>query len=408
MLASAGALAFARRAHADDAPPGSAEFDLLVKDGRYLPLLRFYQGQTSTAGQWLAAQLAAMTGDEEAAYAVPDAAAAVPVPDLAGCRGADALSTIVQAARSRRIVILNEAHHASRCRAFAATLAERLAAEGFAVFGAEAIDNATRPSTAAVALNAGHAVTPELGWYLADPVYAEMVRSGRRHGYRFAAYEARAGQLQGTSGDAAIEAREDAEANNFIADVLDRDPKARILVVCGYDHVLKAAGPDGQLWFAARLKAKSGIDPLCISQSWGLPSPAGDEPALKAVLDAVSPTAPVVLFDAHDRPVNPSRGNAVDVEVIHPRLPAVDGRPGWLAALPGRKRAVFTLSALAGAHDLVQAVPDTEAATANAVPSDQYPLPLGAKDAVFYLAEGHYQIRLETDDGRTVLGSLKV
>ncbi|GAA0582101.1 hypothetical protein [Rhizomicrobium electricum] len=405
LLASAAALAWTPRSFAEDGPPGSAEFDLLMKEGRYLPLLRFYQSQGTTAAAWLTAQLAAMTGDEAAAFAVPDSAPRA-VPDLADCRAVDALETIVQAARSRQIVILNEAHHASRCRAFAAQLAARLHGEGFTVFAGEAFDNSAHPSAAATALNAGGSVTPQLGWYLADPVYAEMVRAMRRRGTRFAAYEARAVQLQGTSGDSEIEAREDAEANNFIADVLGPHPKARVLVLCGYDHVVKTATADGRMWFAARLKAKTGIDPLCVAQSWGLPSMGGEEPALKAVLDTFAFTAPAILFDKHDRPFNPSLANTVDVEVIHPRLAAVDGRPGWLAT--GRKRAPFALSALVGPHDLIQAVPAEEAAAPNVVPADQYPLLPGAREAVFFLHEGRYEVRLETDDGRRVLGELKV
>jgi hypothetical protein len=160
------------------------------------------------------------------------------------------------------------------------------------------------------------------------------------------------------------------------------------------------------MWFAGRLRAKTGIDPLCVAQSWALPMPGSEEPALKAVLDTFSPAAPAVLFDNHDRPFNPSMAGAVDVEVIHPRLAPVDGRPGWLAA--GRKRAAFALSALVGPHDLIQAVPANEAAAPNAVPSDQYPLVPGAREAVFFLHEGRYEIRLETDDDRRVLGELKV
>lgn len=400
VLVSAAATVLAASARAD-AAPGSEEYAALMDEGRYLPLLDFYQN--NPAAVWLSAQLAAMTGDEEAAFAVP-ATAPLPVPDLSGVKTADAVETIALAARSRRIVILNEAHHASRCRAFAAAVAERLAAEGFSCFAAETFDNAERPSAAAAALNAGGAVTPKTGWYAADPVYAEMLRRARRRGYHFAAYEARAAQLGG-SGE--IDAREDAEANNFIATILDADPRARVFVICGYDHVLKAAGADGRMWFAARLKAKTGIDPLCISQSWGLPPPApmAEEPALKAVLDTLAPAVPVVLFDAQDRPVCLSRSQ-IDVEVIHPRLAKIDGRPGWLAV--GRTRAPFALAALTAPHDLIQAVPLSEAGTPNAVPSDQYPLAAGVREAVFYLSEGDYQIRLETSDGRSVLGQIKV
>ena len=411
LLAAAAAMTVAPLGRAEEAP-GTEETRLWLEQGRYLPLLTFYRdlAETDPAMSWMAAQLAAMAGDEDAAFELPPAPTLPPL-DLTGCRTADALDTIVAAARNRQIVILNEAHHASRCRAFAGLVAARLAGEGFSVFAAETFANATRPSAAAEALNGGAPVTPALGWYLADPVYAETVRAARRRGYRFAAYEARAAQVAGTSGAQQLEAREDGEANNFIADILERNPKARVFVTCGYDHLRKAEAGDGRMWFAARLKAKTGIDPLCISQSWGVPppDPAREPLALKAILDQFSPAAPVVVFDHNNEALRHSAPKAaVDLEVVHPRLAQVDGRPGWLAALPGRNKMRFTMPGLVDAYSVVQAVPAGENTAPNAVPSDQYPLKLGAREAVFFLTEGPYEIRLETDDGRSVLGQLKV
>ncbi len=409
LLASAAAAIIAGRAPAEE-PLGAEETLLLVQQGRYLPVLQFYRSMaTSNAAMaWMAAQISAMAGDEAAAFSVP-AAAPLPLPDLTGCFAADAVETIAQAARTRRVVILNEAHNISRCRAFAGVVAARLRAEGFTVFAAETFDNA-KPSTSKP-LNTGAPITPALGWYMADPVYAETVRTARRKGFRFAAYEARPQQMAGAESAQQIEVREDAEANNFIADILDRDPKVRVFVMCGYDHVRKTPDANGQMWFAARLKAKTGIDPLCISQDWSVPppDPIPEDPALMAILDAFLPTAPVVVFDRAKAPLHVGRPQAaVDVEVIHPRLRPVDGRPGWLASLPGRKRAPFALAAAAAAGDLIQAIPAHETSAAGAVPSDQYPLKDGSREAVFFLTEGTYEIRLETDDGRSVLGQLKV
>jgi hypothetical protein len=288
-------------------------------------------------------------------------------------------------------------------------VAARLRDEGFNVFAAETFDNFT--ASASAPLNTDAPITPALGWYLADPVYAEAVRAARRQGFRFAAYEARPYQMAGAAPDQQIEVREDAEANNFIANILERDPKARVFVSCGYDHVRKTPDTNGQMWFAARLKAKTGIDPLCISQDWSVPppEPVPEGAALMAILDAFLPAAPVVVFDRAKAPLHVGRPQgAVDVEVIHPRLRPVDGRPSWLAGLPGRKRAAFKLTEAAEAGDLIQAVPASETAAAGAVPSDQYPLKEGSREAVFFLTEGTYEIRLETDDGRSVLGQLKV
>lgn len=407
LFTAAAAMIVAGRAPAEE-PLGAEETRLLVEHGRYLPLLQFTRSMAAanTTMAWMATQLSAMIGDEEAAFNVP-ATAPLALPDLTGCIAADAVETIAQAARSRRIVILNEAHNISRCRAFAGVVASRLRGEGFTVFAAETFDNAT--AAAINPLNAGAPITPALGWYLADPVYAEMVRAARRKGFRFAAYEAKPRQMAGAVQQ--IEVREDAEANNFIANILDRDPKARVFVTCGYDHVRKAPDASGQMWFAERLKAKTGIDPLCISQDWSVPppDPMPEQPALMAILDDFTPDAPVVVFDRAKAPLIVGRPQgAVDIEVIHPRLRAVDGRPGWLAGMPGRKRAPFALAAAAEAGTLIQAVPASETGTAGAVPSDQYPLKEGSREAVFFLTAGSYEIRLESDDGRNVLGQLKV
>lgn len=406
-LASLASLGVAPRGFAQS--PGSEEQRLLTEEGRYLPLLRYFQRQDGLTARWLAAQVAAMTGDEDGAFAITDTVA-MAEPDLTGARSEDAVEAIARAAQNRRIVILNEANQVSRCRGFAGVLACRLAKEGFNVFAAETFVNTSHPPFAVDALNSGAAVTPALGWYLADPVFAETIRVVRAHGYRFAAYEVRAEQAASAAPGQAVEVREDAEANNLIANVLSRDPHARVFVYCGFGHVLKTAAADGQLWFAAKLKAKTGIDPLCITQAWTVPppDPLQEPEAVRVVLDHFKPSAPIVVHTQSGSPLRLSMPPAgVDVEVYHPRVEPVDGRPGWLATL-GRKKVRFGLPAGFSASGLVQAVPAQEAHVPNAVPSDQYPLPLGAKDAVFYLNPGDYVVRVEDEDTRQDIGTLKV
>lgn len=389
---------------------------LLTEEGRYLPLLRQMQADapSNPAMHDPLAQVLAMTGDEQAAW---DGATTrnLTAPELSECTAQDALEAIVAAAKNRQIVILNEAHHVSRCRVFAERLMEESRFEGFTFFAAETFTNAERawPNQAMQALNSGAPLTATLGWYLADPVFAEMVRAARRLGYHFASYEVRPDQMQGAgaSPEQQIEVREDAEANNFIAHILDANPKARIFVYCGYDHVLKAEVFNHQLWFAARLKAKSGIDPLCISQAWTVPPPVGlaEEDTLAAILDQFRPEKPVILRDKSGEAVRLSTAKtALDFEVIHPRLNEVQGRPGWLASAPGRKEARFKLADIPVENALLQAVPAEETANPAAIPSDQYPAPVNAREAVFFLKPGRYEVRVENEEERHVLGTLSV
>lgn len=389
---------------------------LLQEEGRYLPLLRELQAgltQNPSLRDPLA-QLLAMTGDEAGAFSGWQR----PFPtgiDLAAAAMEEALEAILGAAKHRQIVILNEAHNISRCRAFAEALMTRLHAEGFTHFAAETFSSTARSGADAeiTALNQGAPLTARTGWYVADPVYAEMIRAARALGYHFAAYEMRPDQLFApeASPGQRIEVREDAEANNFIANILAREPKARVFVYCGYDHVLKAEMHNHELWFAARLKAKSGIDPLCIGQAWAAPPPVGqpEDPGLAALLDQFRPSTPVILRDHAGAPLIFSASRkALDFEVIHPRLNDVSGRPGWLAAAPGRKESRFKLNEIAPAGALLRAVPQAEAVLPGAVPADQYPALAEAREAVFFLKPGTYEIQIEEEDGKRELGPLTV
>ena len=383
--------------------PAAEGHKLLREKGLYLPLLRELQAIPDPRDfeRDSLAQTFALIGDEDSAFAA-NRGHPWPAPKGNNFRAESAIDRIVEAAKSRQIVILNEAHMASRCRAFAQALVERLHAVGFNIFTAETLFNEpalTGVTPADVALNSGGAVTTSVGYYVADPVYAEMIRSARAHHYSFAVYEARQDQMN---------AREEAEADNFVANILAKNPKSRVFAYCGYGHVVKKGWATFSP-FAALLKAKTGIDPLCITQAEGLPAPdpSSDSDMLKWALDRFSPTVPVVITGGYGEPAFYSR-EQVDFVVVHPRLSKVDGRPGWLAGMPDRRRTLYALQEAVAAYALIQAIPIREAAAPNVIPADQYPVPAGTRDVVFFLKPGKYEVRIETDAGRRVLGNLTV
>lgn len=400
--------------------PGWAEtvFDeqpwgTFLQEGLYLPMLRHFQAIAAEDPKRIAQQLAqwsAMVGDEAAAFALwrggrPSRAATF---DLTNARAVDAVDAIAEAARGRRVVILNEAHQVSRCRAFGAAVGRRLGQDGFTWFAAETFSNEPEYDFARVA-NAGGPITTETGYYLADPVFADMVRQAREAGYRLASYEMTKAQREAAdpAPEQRITTREEAESDNLIANVLNKDPAARVLVYCGFAHAAKVP-LRGQSWMAARLKAKTGIDPLCVEQSAGAPDPVDIDyfADVTKVLDHFAPRAPVALSRADGSALSITFDGSVDIAVYHPRLPDVDGRPGWLAGSQGRARQAFALPTEGPGDRLVQAVPLAEAAAPNVVPADQYMAKPGAKEAVFFLRPGRYEIRMETDAGRRVLGRL--
>lgn len=346
-------------------------------------------------------QYASFLGEER--IALKDAGASGSTLDPDGdLEAMEALEAIVEASRGRRVVMLNEAHVASRHRALLGRLIPLLRAEGFTHLAAETFDEGIGALAPDQPLGFRH------GWYIADPVYAEAVRQARALGYTLIPYEQRDDQRSSdpSLSDGATMVREQAQADNLKA-AMAADPDMRVLVFVGYGH-LGESGPQ----FAARFKRDTGVDPLTIGQSnTGSFGPhVEDAPPVRALLDRFRPTAPVVLVKAGTRPASAAMDADLtpensDLLVLHPSLPDVDGRPGWLAADPVRRRVEITIPAGAGPR-LMQAVHAAEPDPA--IPADQYLVGDSGGWAVLYLRPGAYRLRLETAAGFVPLTTVEV
>ncbi|MBO9557231.1 MAG: hypothetical protein J7515_01425 [Caulobacter sp.] len=403
-LAAAGALPGLAWGQAPQAPAPSPSTSLFLS-GRYLPIRKAIQ---ATPDDPSLQQLASFIGDETVALA---SAGKGPPDDLSldsEATAQDAVAAIVEAARDRRVVMLNEAHVASRHRWFLACLLRALRPLGFEILAAEDFLNAPGPGAPDVrTYKAGAALNPSFGYYLHDPVYGEAVREAAELGYRLAPYEQRQDQRQkGETGAAAIARREPAQAENFIANVLTPNPNARVLVHCGYAHLRKTPDHRGLLWFAAQLRDKAGVDPLCVSQAYtGSFGPHGPDPALtRVVLERFKPADSIVVRGAEGWVG--ARAAGADLAVFHPPLADVAGRPGWLAAEPMRRRLEVAVPGPRDATVILQAIHAIEPDLA--IPADQQVLAPGAASATLFLRPGDYRLRLETDAGLVPLRTVTV
>lgn len=337
-------------------------------------------------------QYASFLGDE--AIALRDASRSATTPDLdADLAAEDALAAIIEASRGHRVVMLNEAHVASRHRAFLGRLIAALRAEGFTHLAAETFSENVSE------LRPGDSVSFRHGWYIADPVYAEAVRQALDLGYRLVAYEQRQDQRAAdpSLSDSATLVREQAQADNLKA-AMAADPDMRVLVFVGYGHLTE----DGPA-FGARFKADTGIDPLTVGQAGtGAFGPhVQDAPPVRALLERFRPVQPVVILTAGTRPASAVSVEALTAEktdllLMHPSLPDIDGRPAWLAGDPARRRLEVAIPAGAGPR-LLQAIhaadPDP------AIPADQTLIDDAGGAVVLFLRPGRYRIRLETPLG---------
>lgn len=375
-------------------------------EGRYLPQYLDLRAKTAAgedAARWQLSQYAALVGDEATALGAaararrPDAR----YPDLTGATAVGALDAIVEAAAGRQIVILNEAHNHSRHRAFAAQVLRRLRPLGFEWFAAEAfMSRQPEPAPMIADYRVGEPFLHAYGYYTQDPVFAETAREAARLGYRLIDYEFRSDQRapEGSDMDRQMDHREEAQAENLIANVLTRNPDARIFVYCGYSHAMEAPTDHGE-WFASRLKRKTGVDPLTVEQASNTPDlrPEDDEAHVAAVLTAFAPTEPVIVRRADGSVVGmPLYEGQMDLAVFHPRLDPVRGRPGWLAVDVERRWTDVEVPETEGAA-LLQALWSSEGHAG--VPADQLLLAEGQRRATLTLRPGRYTLRLERPDG---------
>ncbi|HEX6883539.1 MAG TPA: hypothetical protein VF530_09170 [Planctomycetota bacterium] len=314
----------------------------------------------------------------------------------------DAIPALVEAARGRRIVILNESHHMPRHRAFALELARALRAEGFDTFAAETFQDVA-------ATEARGWPEPDTGYYTAEPVFGELVRGVLALGYRPVAYEWHPTALPGADARTRINTRETAQAQNLLERVFQVDPEARLLVHVGYSHATEdwrdPGGPGEVAWMAARLAKLTGLDPLTIDQTVALPrsEPVHEDPHWRRAEERGLLDGPKLLR----RPdgawvVVGSYAGKVDLQVFHPRTRPVHGRPDWLAR--GR-RAVAVPSALAqelpgDERVLLQAFHAGE--SPRAIPADQFVLEPGTEPAHFLLVPGEYRLAVQDAGGRVL------
>jgi len=248
------------------------------------------------------------------------------------------LDEIVRRARDAQVVIVNEAHDRPEGRAFIGAIAAALRPLGFAIYAAEAFSPSVGRTGPAYALESD-------GGYVNEPAFGELVRRVRALGYALVPYEDR--RRSPPDPMAAMNAREAGEVDNLMSRVFAVDPHARVLIHVGYSHAREL--PDnGVTWMAARLKARTGIDPLTIDQTTF--GPAGER--ARVCVASSDGTALDATFD---------------LSVMPPAPRFVGGRAKWRQDLGQRLVAIPAALLRPGQRLLVEARRADEPPTATAV-----------------------------------------
>jgi hypothetical protein len=422
-LAGACALGFAPVAVAQSGesppPPALSEEDivalplevrwptLLMGQGRYLAALEAIEaaGLDNVSDQVRSSYRQQRPALDGFFYQDP-AAPPLPPPDpteLATYDGAvaeDAIRAIVERARDRRIVIVNEAHDSPRDRAFVLKLAEALKSLGFTHYAAETFTNVS-PEVA----------TREMGWlqsagyprrstgsYTVDPMFAYLVRRALQLGYSPISYEeAWDPNAAPVSVEQVIAVREQAQAENLARALAAAGPDAKFLIHVGYAHAAERPLPPGETeWMAARLARLTGLDPLTIDQTDVSEIAFGPRArALHGALASQAVDDPAVLMKDGTPLATGQLGRATDLQVVHPMVANIDGRPDWLRGTGRIAVPIPSELVPVSGRRLVQAFVLGEAD--DAVPLDQALVTAGEEPPVLYVPDG-VQIRWAVQD----------
>ena len=240
--------------------------------------------------------------------------------------GIDPVDAIIDGARKTNIVIINEAHDNSRHRAFIEQVALALQDEGYTHFAAETFTHVLGDFP--FEMNASPDkpyIANASGYYIFEPVFGRMLRRLKSVGFIFVAYEGRPDQYilpEGAPVEDSIAEREEAQAVNLIAKIFGENPDTKVIIHVGFSHASEEVihvNTRSIKWMAARLKEKTGIDPLTISQTHC----SGNTETTRLS------TVPTKLNEEGKASVSPAH---FDLAIDHPIPTYTKNRPDWRRA----------------------------------------------------------------------------
>lgn len=299
----------------------------------------------------------------------------------------DALKVIASYTGSKQAVFINEAHHVPLHRAFVIKLLPILYQQGYRYLAIEGLGYEDKELN-----QRGYALFNKTGFYTDEPLYADLIRTALKLGYKLIAYE--------DPGDSTETEREIIQAKNLYEYILKEDAKAKFIVHAGYDHIRKKNSEDQTLkTVAMQFKSMTNIEPFSIDQvNFTEGSAAIYEPQLyQYLLNANDLNDAVIFRDKEGKPYVADDGK-FDLQIVHPYSHYENGRPTWL--LLNGKRDYYQLNndPCKGKYPcLAQAFVASEGELA--VPIDQIKIDNSYQVPALVLPKGDFLLRFVDKEG---------
>ncbi len=316
----------------------------------------------------------------------------------------DALEAIEAVAGKRQVIMINEEHRTPFHRALTLQLLAKLYANGFRYFAAETVNEVDTE------LNKRGYPVQNTGTYTADPVYADVIRTALKLGYKIVPYESTDTTCQAPADNPIFcaDLRERVQAQNLYERILKNDPKAKIFVHVGRGHNSKAASSKEFNFMGYYFKQITGIEPFTIDQLRFSErrNRALEHPLYRLLTKEKLLQKPSVYQSPNSRFYKESGG--YDMVIFNPRLSYKNGRATFLQMDGLRKAEKINLKKLKlkanknlfGGNDpvLIQAFYSQE--SEDAVPVDQIILYPNKEIPVLMLPTGDFRIRAMDKAGK--------
>jgi hypothetical protein len=323
-----------------------------------------------------------------------------PLAQVEQARAEDAIQAIVAQARTRQVVILNEAHHVPMHRAFAMKLAAALRKVGYRYLACETF--ASRDGDMST-LAPGQAIV-QTGYFANEPVFAGFINAALADGWKPVAYDYSASPDKDRM--QRIREREEGQARNLVERIFARDKHAKVLIYVGYSHVYRSrpSDPPGAFeWMAEHLRRMTGLAMLQVDQAefYARPDKRDESLLYTAITGKFASREPFVLRAPDGSyPVLPgSKGTVdlqgrVDMQVVFPRYGLRDGRAEWLQTLAGRSPRAIPADLLPKqGRRVIKAF--RAGGLPDAVPSDVVLVEAGKPAPAFMLPPGQFRFDYE-------------
>ena len=303
----------------------------------------------------------------------------------------EAIAAIVREARTKRIVLINEAHHVPLHRAFVQRLAAELRKIGYTYLACETFN-----ALGAQAANEKRYVARDTGYYTSEPVFAGFVNAALADGWTLVPYEFE--DIRVRTPAEQLRLREEMQARNLVDRIFAKDKDAKVLVLVGYSHHHKSPEAEPKtILMGEHLRRMSGLPSLHVEQVDFIahPDPADDNPLYAPLLATYPSQGPIVLRNEDGSyPILLGVNGRIDMQVIHPRYPVRDGRPGWLGSLAGRTAVPIPTRLLpSSGRRVIKATPAS--APEDAVPTDIVLVEAGKPAPALMLTKEPYRFSYE-------------